>query len=89
MLSLWKNKEYTQKINELYDKYTNVDPKLWKVDQNMVTLRKEEPMAAQQLYSILSSVMQAVLTDENADINELISTASEQFQKDALNKLEN
>ena len=33
--------------------------------------------------------MQAVLTDENADINELISTASEQFQKDALNKLEN
>lgn len=88
MLSLWKNEEYTQKINELYDKYTNVDPKLWKADQNMVTLRKEEPMAAQQLYSILSSVMQAVLTDENADINELISTASEQFQKDALNKIE-
>ena len=89
MLSLWKNEEYTQKINELYDKYTNVDSKLWAADQNKVTLRKEEPMAAQQFYSVLSSVMQAVLTDENSDVKALVADACEQFQKDGLDKLEN
>lgn len=89
MLSLWRNEEYTKKVNELYDKYTNVDPKLWTVDQSKVTLKQEEPMAAQQLYGILSSVMQEVLTNENADIKTLIANASEQFQKDGLDKTDN
>lgn len=87
-LYVWKNKEYTDAINNLYDKYTNVDPKLWNIDQSKLKLRKEEPAAAQQLYEILSAAMQAVLTDKNTDIPAIVADAQSRFQKDYLDKLE-
>ena len=88
-LSLWKNDEYTKQINNLYDKYMNVDPKLWNFDQSKVTLKKEEPESAQQLYSVLSPIMQEVLTNENADVRALVADAAKRFQTDTLDKLEN
>lgn len=88
LLQTWTNKEYNDEINKIYDKYTNVDSKFWDADQSKVTLKQEEPASCQQLYEILTSVMQAVLTDKNANIPSLVEDAQTRFQKDYLDKLD-
>ncbi|MDF2942704.1 MAG: extracellular solute-binding protein family 1 [Herbinix sp.] len=64
--------------------FGNVDTKLFdtyfaaiKSDGN---LRLEEPGSAQDLYSELTKVLQAVVTDKNADVAALMKTADENYQ---------
>lgn len=45
-----------------------------------VTLVPEPPVKAQELYNTLDSVVQAVLTREDADTDELLQTAQDTFQ---------
>jgi multiple sugar transport system substrate-binding protein len=67
------------------DEFGNVDTKLFqsyfdilKKDGN---LRMEEPGSAQDLYAELTKVLQAVITDKNADVAALMKTADENYQK--------
>lgn len=67
------------------EEFGNVDMKLYndyfdilKKDGN---LRMEEPGSAQDLYSELTKVLQAVITDKNADVAALMKTADENYQK--------
>ncbi len=40
----------------------------------------EEPGSAQDLYAELTKVMQAVITDKNADVTSLMTKANENYQ---------
>jgi hypothetical protein len=64
--------------------FGNVDTKLY---ENYFTtiksegnLRLEEVGSAQDLYSELTKVLQAVVTDKNADVAALMKTADENYQ---------
>lgn len=79
---------------ELIDKYANADPAHVKLYNDFVQnhegceLRPEEPVCAQELYGILDSAIQAVLTDENADCAALLEKANSDFQKNYLDNLD-
>jgi len=87
-LSPWVNKEKTDAENAIYDKYRNVNLDLWNdyMKNEGVTIKPEVPMNAQELYKQLDSVIQAVLTDKNADPKTLLDKATADFQKDYLDK---
>lgn len=86
--SIWKNEDRVKTEEEIYAKYANVSPKMFRNLTDGVTPREEEPMYGQQLYSILSSIMQEVLTNQNADIPALLEEANSNFQRDFLDKIE-
>jgi len=66
--------EFGNVDTQLYDSYFNA------LKQNS-NLRLEEAGSAQDLYSELTKVLQAVITDKNADIPTLMKTADENYQK--------
>lgn len=87
-LSAWVNKEKVDAENALYEKYKNVNLDLWNdyMLNEGVTIKPEEPMSAQELYKGLDAVIQAVLTDKNADPKTLLDKAVADFQRDYLDK---
>ena len=64
--------------------YRNVDMRLYQNYYDMVqksgNVKSEEPMCAQDLYAELTKVLQAVITDKNADIPSLLKKAQKNFQ---------
>lgn len=52
--------------------------------KNKIEIQPEEPMCAQELYAILDQIIQAVLTDKNADCAKLVKDAAKDFQRDYL-----
>ena len=87
-MRIWTNPERTKIEDEIYEEYKNVDMKLWnQYDENASkNLHAEVPFNAQELYKILDSVIQEVLTNENADPQQLLTKACEDFQRDYLDK---
>lgn len=87
-MSPWVNKEKTDAENAVYDKYRNVNIDLWNdyMQNEGVTIKPEVPINAQELYKQLDAVIQAVLTDKNADPKTLLDKAVADFQKDYLDK---
>lgn len=82
--NIWVDKKRIDAENEIYNKYTNVPAShIANIAEN-VTPKEEEPINAQQLYSALSSVMQEVLNNKNADIQSILDKANSSFQKDFL-----
>ena len=80
----WINEEVLKAENDIIAEYGNVDTKLYegyfeatKADGN---LRMEEPGSAQDMYAELTKVMQAVITDKNADVAALMKTANDNYQ---------
>lgn len=49
-------------------------------DQSDIEWQHEEPIEAQALYAVLDNIIQAVLTDENADCKALVEEACRDFQ---------
>lgn len=47
-------------------------------------IKAEVPMNAQELYAVLDSVIQEVLTNEDADCQALLTEAAQNFQHDYL-----
>ena len=88
-IPLWVNPERQNAQQAIIDEYTNVDMKHFKeyYAAEGVTLRPEEPMACQQLYSVLDNAIQEVITNKDADCAKLIATACEDFQLNHLDKL--
>ncbi len=80
----WVDQDILNAENDILKEFGNVDSKLYqsyfdilKVDGN---LRLEEPGSAQDLYAELTKVLQAVVTDKNADVAVLMKTADQNYQ---------
>lgn len=69
------SKEYMT-INEQY--FTNYNNK------DDIEFQAEEPIDGQALYAVLDNIIQEVLTNQNANIEELVSKAAADFQKNNL-----
>ncbi len=86
-ISLWNEKAEVETYkNELIEEYRNVDEKHLASynDQSGVEYQVEEPICAQELYSILDSCIQEVLTNVNVDCAELLEKAAADFQQNFL-----
>lgn len=86
--SIFKNPDRVQKEKEIANKYLNVDPVKWgKIFDSTVKLQPEEPVECQQLYAVVASMLQKILTDKNTDISALIKESNASFQKDFLDNV--
>lgn len=65
--------------------YSNVDTRMFQNYFDTVAKegnpRMEEPVNAQDLYAELTKVLQAVVTDQNADVQALMDTANTNLQQ--------
>ncbi|MGW0780973.1 extracellular solute-binding protein [Streptomyces sp. NPDC002913] len=70
--------EAQEKQDVAHSKYANVPQENYKpfVEGNAVIEQKVEPPNAQQIYAVLDGVMQAVLTDKDADLDKLLADAA-------------
>lgn len=87
---LWVDEERLAKEKEIAAEYINVDLNDYNsyLEFKDVTLREEEPVACQQLYSVLDKCIQEVITNQNADIAEIVAIACNDFQVNHLDKAE-
>lgn len=89
-MSPWSNNtEIVQFERELVDEYINTNPnhvKLYNefIDNCPCEIRPEEPVCAQELYSILDDCLQEVLSNENADCASVLKKANSDFQANYL-----
>lgn len=77
----------------LEDEYINTHPnnvRLYNefIDNCPCEIRPEEPVNAQELYSILDGCIQEVLSNENADVVKVLEKANADFQADYLDHAE-
>ncbi len=79
--------ETRRRERELIGEYSNVPYYKIYVEQAGNYARPEPPVASQDLYAILDEVIQAVLTDENADPQALLTQAAQEFQTQYLDTL--
>ena len=88
---IWTSGDRIEKENEILNKHTNVDMRLWNsyCEHSSENLRSEPPVNAQELYKALDSVIQEIFTKENADPQQLLTKAAADFQKDYLDKVSN
>ncbi len=80
----WTNQDLLDAENKVIEAHKNVDMKLYDDYFNIIkkdgNLRLEEPGSAQDMYSELTKVLQAVITDQNADPAALLKTANDNYQ---------
>ncbi len=81
-IKIWSNPERIAKETAIDQKYTNVNMDLFKpyYDSAMGVLHPEEPYFTQDLYGVLDNVLQAVISDKNADVKALMEAANTEFQ---------
>lgn len=87
---LWVSNERLALDDELRAIYANV-PEVNFSDYSSfedVSVREEEPVCAQELYSILDAGIQQVLTDANSDCAAVVAEMADNFQKNHLDKLD-
>ena len=90
LFSLWVSGERAEKENEIRKQYTNVKPENYEnyYDFSDVTINPEPPVCAQELYAIFDSCIQEIFSNENADIDKLVTDAAKDFQTNHLDKLD-
>ena len=95
IMSVWNGNADSKKYqDEMIEKSANANinhVKLYNdfmADMGECELRAEEPVCAQELYSILDSCIQAVLEDENADCAEVLKKGCSDFQQNYLDNLD-
>ena len=90
-LPLWINEDRTKAYENAVSQYVNIDMRDFEdyLSAEGVVIKPEEPQYAQQLYAVLDSCIQEVLTNKDADVQKLVETANKEFQKNYLDKLEN
>ena len=90
-LSIWTDKEATQHYkNELIEEFRNIDEKniaSYNENKDKVEYQTEEKMCAQDLYGLLDSCIQEVLTNQNADCKAVLEKAASDFQLNFLNNI--
>ncbi len=81
----WVAQDILDAENDIVEQYGNVDTKMFESYFNIIktsgNLRTEEPGSAQDLYAELTKVLQAVVTDKNADVAALMKTADANYQQ--------
>lgn len=82
----WNDAEFIAKQREVAEEYSNVDMRLYQdffdtLTNGSITLKGEEPVFAQQLYRELTSVVQRVITKQDADVHRALERAQEAFQE--------
>lgn len=79
----WINEEFLEAEAKSIEEYANVDAALYQSYFDAVSsdgLRTEEPGQTQDMYAELTKVLQAVITDPDADIPALMQTANDNYQ---------
>ena len=80
----WIAKDYLTAQSATVTKYRNVNMALYNDYYNILkkpgNLHLEEPKATQDMYAELTKVMQAVITDKNADVKKLLDAANKNLQ---------
>lgn len=89
-MTIWKTGDRYEEDIKLRAQYTNVKAENYENYLNMedVTIKPEEPVCCQELYAILDKLIQEVFTNENANIDELVKTANNDFQVNHLDKMD-
>ena len=87
---IWDLPDLSKKVDALAREMANIDLKMVEssFDMSDVNVKPEEPMNCQDLYSMLDSCIQAVLTEKDADPAALIKKANADFQANFLDKAE-
>lgn len=86
----WTNQDFLTVAEQLEKKYINVNPYYYEDFFNSIEQMKraEEPYYCQDMYKLLDSAIQAVLSRPGtANCKALLDTANNQFQSNFLNKL--
>ena len=92
-MSIWDNDVPSKKYaDEEYIKNTNINLNHVRLYNEFVAnptceVRAEEPVSCQELYGILDSCIQEVLSNEDADINAVLEKANSDFQVNYLDML--
>lgn len=93
MIKPWSEETESVKYEyQLIDEYANGNPNHVKLYNDFVAdcpadIQPEEPICAQELYSILDGCIQEVLTNENADCAAILEKANADFQHNYLDNL--
>lgn len=81
----WIAPDYLKARDEVVEKYRNVDMALYNdyydILKKQGNLRLEEPKLTQDMYAELTKVLQAVITDKNANVQKLLDTANANLQQ--------
>jgi ABC-type glycerol-3-phosphate transport system substrate-binding protein len=81
----WTDPDYLKAQQDAVNAYRTVDNRLYDdyfaAVSKSTNLKNEEPILAQDLYGELTKVLQAVLTDRNANVQALLDTAQRNFQR--------
>lgn len=80
----WVNQDVLDAEAAIVEEYGNVDSKMYESYFEATSsegLHLEEPGSTQDMYAELTKVLQAVLTDEAADVASLMETANDNYQK--------
>lgn len=76
--------EIVEAENKIVDEYSNVNMALFNDYFNITkkegNLKPEEPGQTQDMYAAITSVLQAVITDKNADVTVLMTQANTDYQ---------
>lgn len=85
----WVNQQRIEKEEAIRAEYANVNKENYAEYLTKEDLKINlEPVLAQQLYSVLDKCIQEVFTNENADIDKLITDACHDYQVNHLDQLE-
>ena len=79
----WVNQDYLDAQASVVSEFSNVDTKLFQSYFDATAskgLHLEEPGSTQDMYAELTKVLQAVLTDSNADVAALMKQANDNYQ---------
>ncbi|WP_298841632.1 ABC transporter substrate-binding protein [Clostridium sp.] len=80
----WTSPAFLKAQNDSVKKNSNVDMAMFNDYYKMINkpgnLHTEEPKISQDMYAELTKVLQAVLTDKNADVTKLLGTANSNLQ---------
>jgi ABC-type glycerol-3-phosphate transport system substrate-binding protein len=86
----WQNESYLTQVKSIEATYVNIETANFDdFFDEILTMRKPEvPYYSQEMYEILDSVIQNVLTNQNANPSALLTSANEQFQTQYMNNVE-
>lgn len=80
---VWTDEEYVAAQTKVVSEYANVDSQMFQSYFDATSsdgLHVEEPGLTQDMYAELTKVMQAVITDKDADVAALMQTANDNYQ---------
>jgi len=85
----WINEDYVEMVERIDNQFVNVKMENFGTFYDTIDdiRRTEEPYYSQEMYEILDSVVQQVLTNPNANPSALLSSANNTFQTQYMNQV--